>query len=169
MPSESPEPLRVLVIDDEAAHADVIGEGLERVGYDCTVATSGQQGAKKIDAEQFDVILTDLKMAGVDGMEIVRKARARQPEAKVIVITGFGDVNSAVRAMKEGADHFLLKPIDLDQLRTIVAKTAERLLREREFRRQLDERFGLGGIISNSAKMQQAISTTNQYPPTDST
>src|SRR5437868_4516999 len=106
MPSESSEPLRVLVIDDEAAHAQVIGEGLERVGYDSTIATSGQQGAKKIDAENFDVILTDLKMAGVDGMEIVRRARVRQPEAKVIVITGFGDVNSAVRAMKEGADHF---------------------------------------------------------------
>src|SRR6185436_12945071 len=99
MATESPEPLRVLVIDDEAAHAEVICEGLERVGYDCTVATTGQQGAKKIDAESFDVILTDLKMAGVDGMEIVRKARARQPEAKVIVITGYGDVNSAVKAI----------------------------------------------------------------------
>src|SRR5215470_19623706 len=116
MATEAPEPLRVLVVDDEPAHAHVICEGLERVGYDCTVATSGLQGAKKIDAENFDVILTDLKMAGVDGMEIVRKARSRLPEAKVIVITGFGDVNSAVRAMKEGADHFLLKPIDLDQL-----------------------------------------------------
>jgi len=166
MSTESSETLRVLVIDDEASHAEVIGEGLERVGYDCTVATSGLQGAKKIDAEQFDVILTDLKMAGVDGMEIVRKARVRQPEAKVIVITGFGDVNSAVRAMKEGADHFLLKPIDLDQLRTIVAKSAEGLLRERDFRRQLDERFGLGGIIGNSPKIQQVITRIKQYAPT---
>src|ERR1051326_7752829 len=105
MPNPAPEPLRVLVIDDEAAHAEVICEGLQRVGYDCIIATSGQQGAKKIDAETFDVILTDLKMAGVDGFEIVRKAQAKQPEAKVIVITGFGDVNSAVRAIKEGADH----------------------------------------------------------------
>jgi two-component system response regulator HydG len=165
MATENPEPLRILVIDDEAAHANVMGEGLERVGYDCTVATSGQQGAKKIDAESFDVILTDLKMAGVDGMEIVRKARAKQPEAKVIVITGYGDVNSAVRAMKEGADHFLLKPIDLDQLRTIVAKSAEGLLRERELRRQLDERFGLGGIIGNSPKVQQVITRIKQYAP----
>jgi two-component system response regulator HydG len=166
MATENPESLRVLVVDDEAAHAEVICEGLERVGYDCTVATSGQQGAKKIDAENYDVIITDLKMAGVDGLEIVRKARAKQPEAKVIVITGFGDVNSAVRAMKEGADQFLLKPIDLDQIRTIVAKSAEGLLRERDFRRQLDERFGLGGIIGNSPKIQQVITRIKQYAPT---
>ncbi len=161
------EPLRVLIIDDELAHAEVIGEGLERVGYECVVAGSGQLGAKKIEQESFDVIITDLKMAGVDGMEIVRKAQARQPEAKVIVITGYGDVNSAVRAMKEGADHFMLKPIDLDQLRTIVAKTAEGLRRERELRRQLDERFGLGGIIGNSPKMAQVITRIKQFAPTN--
>jgi two-component system response regulator HydG len=163
------EPLRVLVIDDEAAHAEVIAEGLVRVGFDCTVATSGQQGARQIENETFDLILTDLKMAGVDGLEIVRLAQARQPEAKVIVITGFGDVTSAVRAMKEGADHFLQKPIDLDQLRTIVAKSAEGIHRERDLKRQLDERFGLGGIIGNSPRMQQVITRIKQYAPTDST
>ena len=166
MATDSPEPLRVLVIDDEAAHAEVLGEGLQRVGYECAVATSGQQGAKRIEAETFDVILTDLKMAGVDGLEIVRRAQARQPDAKVIVVTGYGDVQSAVRAMKEGADHFLLKPIDLDQLRTIVAKTAEGLLRERGLRRQLDERFGLGGIIGNSPRVQQVITRIKQFAPT---
>jgi two-component system response regulator HydG len=169
MADSTVEPLRVLVIDDEAAHAQVVAEGLDRVGYDCTVATTGQQGAKRIESEQFDVILTDLKMAGVDGLEIVRKAKARQPEAKVIVITGFGDVNSAVKAMKEGADHFVQKPIDMEQLRTVVAKTVEGMLRERELRRQLDERFGLAGIIGNSPKMLQVITRIKQYAPTDST
>jgi len=163
------EPLRVLVIDDEAAHAEVICEGLSRVGYDCSVATSGAQGARKIDSETFDVILTDLKMAGIDGLEIVRKAQAKQPEAKVIVVTGYGDVQSAVRAMQEGADHFLLKPIDLEQLRTVVAKSAEGLLRERELRRQLDERFGLQGIIGNSPKLQQVIARVKQFAPADTT
>ncbi len=163
------EALRVLIVDDDASLAEVIAEGLERVGYECTTATSGSAGARKIEAEAFDVILTDLKMAGVDGLEIVRKAQARQPEAKVIVITGFGDVNSAVQAMKEGADHFLLKPIELDQLRTIVAKSAEGLLREREFRRQLDERFGFEGIIGNSPKMQQVITRLKSFAPTNAT
>src|SRR5262245_5697657 len=169
MAAETSEPLRVLVVDDDASLAQVIAEGLERVGYDCTVATSGVLGAKKIESESFDVILTDLKMAGVDGLEIVRKAHARQPEAKVIVITGFGDVTSAVQAMKEGADHFLLKPVELDQLRTIVAKSAEGLLREREYRRQLDERFGFEGIIGNSSKMQQAMSRLKAFAPTNAT
>jgi two-component system response regulator HydG len=169
MAAETPEPLRVLVVDDDASLAEVIAEGLERVGYDCTVATNGALGAKKIEAESFDVILTDLKMAGVDGLEIVRKAQARQPEAKVIVVTGYGDVNSAVQAIKEGADHYLLKPVELDQLRTIVAKSVEGLLRERELRRQLDERFGFEGIIGNSPKMQQAITRLKAFAPTNAT
>jgi two-component system, NtrC family, response regulator HydG len=169
MASETPEPLRVLIVDDDASLARVIAEGLDRVGYDCTVATSGALGARKIESETFDVILTDLKMAGVDGLEIVRTAHVRQPEAKVIVITGFGDVTSAVQAMKEGADHFLLKPVELDQLRTIVAKTAEGLLRERDYRRQLDERFGFEGIIGNSPKMQQAMTRLKAFAPTNAT
>jgi two-component system response regulator HydG len=167
MSVEPSEPLRILIVDDEPSHAEVIGEGLERVGYECVVAGSGQAGAKKIDNETFDVIITDLKMAGVDGMEIVRKAQNKQPDAKVIVITGYGDVNSAVAAMKEGADHFMLKPIDLDQLRTVVAKTAVGLLRERELRRQIDERFGLGGIIGNSPKIAQVIARIKQFAPTN--
>src|SRR5260221_5869787 len=163
MAAELAEPGRVLVGDDDAALAEVIAEGLDRVGYDCTIATNGALGAKKIETETFDVILTDLKMAGVDGLEIVRKAHAKQPEAKVIVITGFGDVTTAVQSMKEGADQYLLKPVDLDQLRTVVAKSVEGLLREREYRRQLDEPFGLEGIIGNSPKMQQVITRLKAF------
>src|SRR5580692_6870760 len=92
----SEEPIRVLVIDDEQFHA----ESLERVGYDCTLATSGATGAKKIETEDFDVILTDLKMADLDGLAILRKAREEQPETAVVVITGHGDVKTAVEAMK---------------------------------------------------------------------
>src|SRR5437764_12133874 len=107
------EPLRVLVIDDNPSHANLVAEGLERVGYVCTVANSGTAGAKKIETEEFDVILTDLRMAGVDGLGIVRKAKKDLPDAEVIVITGFGDVHTAVEAIKLGAAHYLLKPVDL--------------------------------------------------------
>src|SRR5689334_7726890 len=97
------EHLRVLVIDDEKFHAETVAEGLERVGYECVIATSGKQGVLKIEAEDWDVILTDLKMADVDGLAIVRKARELQPDAEVVVITGHGDVETAVEAIKLGA------------------------------------------------------------------
>lgn len=168
----APDRLRVLVIDDDASHAEVVAEGLERVGYACTVATSGTQGARKIDTEEFDVILTDLRMAGVDGLAIVRKAKERQPEAQVVVITGFAEVHSAVEAIKRGASHFLLKPVNLAELRTIVDKSAEELLRARELRelrRQLDEKFGFEGVVGNSAKMQEVLNRLKAYAPTKAT
>src|ERR1700740_2434878 len=96
------EGLKVLVIDDEPFHAETVAESLERVGYDCVIATSGTEGVRKIESEDWDVILTDLKMADVDGLAILRQAREEQPEAEVVVITGHGDVKTAVEAIKQG-------------------------------------------------------------------
>src|SRR5262245_2365585 len=97
------EQLRVLIIDDEKSHADALAESLERVGFDCTSATSGAAGARRIDEEDYDVILTDLRLGDMDGLAILRKARQAAPEAQVVVITGYGDIHTAVEAMKQGA------------------------------------------------------------------
>lgn len=120
----SEEPLRVLVIDDESFHAETVAESLERHNYICTVATSGKAGAAKIEQDDFDVVLTDMKMGDLDGLAIVRKVKQHLPEAEVVVITGFGDVKTAVQAIKEGASQYLLKPIDLGELRAMVDKSA---------------------------------------------
>src|SRR3954451_21226507 len=97
-PAASRESLRVLVVDDDKFHAETVAEVLEKVGYQCTVATSGKGGAAAIDRDEFDVVLTDLRMNAFDGLAIVRKVKADQPEAEVVVITGFGDVKTAVEA-----------------------------------------------------------------------
>src|SRR6202007_2344694 len=134
---------------DDHFHAETVAESLERVGYDCALATSGAAGARQIEEETFDVILTDLKMADVDGLDILRKARQEQPETAVVVITGHGDVKTAVEAMKQGAANFLQKPVNLVELRTMVEKAAEapRLARANlELKRQLDEKFGFEGV-----------------------
>src|SRR5580704_15681175 len=144
------EPIRVLIVDDETFHAETVAESLERVGYTCVVAASGEAGAKKIEEEEFDVILTDLKMAKVDGLAILRKARQEQPETAVVLITGHGDVKTAVEAMKQGAANFLQKPVNLTELRTMVDKAAQahRLLKvNRELKQQLDEKFGFEGVV----------------------
>ncbi|HEV3440871.1 MAG TPA: sigma-54 dependent transcriptional regulator [Gemmata sp.] len=151
------EPLRVLVIDDDKLLAETIAESLERRGHACTVATTGKAGATKLEQDQFDVVLTDLKMADLDGLAVVEKCRRVQPDAEIFVITGYGDVKTAVEAMKLGASHYLQKPIDLAELRAVVDKSAERVRTVRDLRRQLDEKFGFEGVIGNSPKMQQLV------------
>src|SRR5258708_33346 len=164
--------LRVLVIDDEAFHAETVAESLERVGYECVVATSGSAGARQIEQEDFDVILTHLRMEDMDGLAIVRKARQELPDSEIIVITGHGDIKTAVEAIKEGAANYLAKPVDLAELRAIVDKAAERLRlarANRELKRQLDEKFGFEGVIGNSPKMYEVLAKLRSVAPTTAT
>jgi two-component system response regulator HydG len=166
------EGLRVLVIDDNANFAATMAETLERVGYECVVATSGREGARLIAQDEFDVILTDLKMADLDGLAIVRLAKESLPEAEVVVITGFGDVKTAVEAIKQGASNYLTKPPDRDELRAIVEKAASRVRvarANRELQRQLDEKFGFEGVIGNSPLMHDLIKKLQAIAPTNAT
>src|SRR5262249_16124279 len=171
-PRKTGEGLKVLVVDDEPLHAEAVAETLRRVGYDCTVAASGQAGARRIEQDEYDVILTDLKMADLDGLALLRKAQEELPEAKVILITGHGDVKTAVEAMQNGAAHYLTKPVDMAELRAIVDKVSEsiRLARaNRELQRRLDEKFGFEGVVGNSPKMHEVIRRLQAVAPTDST
>ncbi|MCS6850278.1 MAG: sigma 54-interacting transcriptional regulator [Gemmataceae bacterium] len=166
------EPLRVLVIDDEEFHAEAVAESLRRVGYECVIATSGAAGARKIEEEDFDVILTDLRMEGRDGLDILRKAKQELPDSEVILITGHGDVKTAVEAMRQGAAHYLLKPVDLAELRAMVDKSAERLRlarANRELKRQIDEKFGFEGVVGSSPKMREVIAKLQAVAPTSAT
>lgn len=158
--------LRILVIDDDKRLAEAIAESLERRGHACTVATSGKAGAAKLEQEPFDVVLTDLRMADLDGLAVVEKCRKALPDAEVFVITGYGDVKTAVEAMKLGASHYLQKPIDLAELRAVVDKSAEHVRTVRDLRRQLDEKFGFEGVVGNSAKMQRVLQLLKAYAPT---
>src|SRR6516225_6621366 len=164
--------LRVLIIDDEASHAEAIAESLDRVGYECLVATSGAEGARRIEQSEPNLVLTDLKMDGIDGLAILRKARQELPDSPVVVITGHGDVQSAVEAMKAGAANFLEKPVDLNELRAIVGSAAERFRltqSNRELKQQLDERFGFEGLIGNSRRMQEIVAKLKSIAPTQAT
>lgn len=172
MASKTADATRVLVIDDDRFHADTVAESLERIGYDCTVATSGMEGARRIDEGGWDVILTDLKMNDLDGLAILKKAREDLPDAEVVMITGHGDVKTAVEAIKRGASNYLMKPVDRDELRAIVQKAAERLRMARGYRdaqMQLNERFGFEGVIGHSPAIQAVIGRLRQAAQTDAT
>ncbi|MBO0700489.1 MAG: sigma-54-dependent Fis family transcriptional regulator, partial [Zavarzinella sp.] len=172
-PADEPaeDQLRVLVIDDERDHAETVAEILEAGGYACAIATSGKEGAQKIQSEEFDLVLTDLRMGDLDGMAIVRLVK-EHGDTLVMVISGSSDVKKAVQALQEGASHYILKPVSKDELLAVVNKSADELRRLRtirELRRQLDERFGFEGLIGNSPKMRELIARVKAFAPTKAT
>lgn len=167
-----PTEFRVLVVDNEAAHARAMTESLEKVGFRCDVATSGPEAAKFVDRETYDVIVTDMVMNDVDGMKLLKRTRERLPDCEVIMVTGHATIPVAVEAMQIGAFNFLEKPITPSRLRAIVAKAAEKIALKREnneLLQRLDERYGFEGIIYTSKKMQSLIDRLRRIAPTDAT
>ncbi len=163
-------PIRVLVVDNDKSHAQAMAETLERVDYDCTVATSGPDGAQFIDQDSFDVVITDLVMNEVDGEEILRRAKEALPDCEVIVVTGHASVPKAVEAMQQGAFNFLEKPLTPDRLRAVTEKAADAVrlkLANVDLHQRLDERFGFEGIIYASDKMKAVIERVKRLAPTD--
>ncbi len=164
------EPLKILVIDDRKDHAEVVSEALQRKGYECSIATSGEEALLTIEAGDVDLVITDLVMPGIDGMEILRRAKDLISDIEVIVMTGKDEtVQTAVKAMQEGAAHYLLKPLDMNELRTVVAKVAEkqRLARENvALRQQVDKKYGFSGIIGNTPQILRIFEVMRQVAPT---
>ncbi len=162
----------MLVVDNDILHARTVGEGLSRLGYECIVAGSGSEGAKRIAQEPFDVVVTDLMMNDIGGLQILERAKQASSETEVIVVTGHGTVPSAVAAMQQGAFTYLQKPLDLGQLRTAVDKASEgvRLKRQNfELNRRLDEKFGFEGVVGSSPQMLALIERLKRIAPTDAT
>jgi two-component system, NtrC family, response regulator HydG len=164
--------ISVLVVDDDEPHAHAVAESLERVNCECTIAASGTRGAELIESQNFDVIITDLKMDDVDGLAILRKAKDELPEAEVIVLTAHSSIPSVVTAMQGGAYTYLTKPLDIQELRNAVDKASQRirlLRRNVALSRGLDERFGFEGVIGNSPAMHRVIEQLKNLAPTDTT
>lgn len=162
--------IHVLIVDNDAAHARTVAESLERVGFQCAVATSGTQGVQMMVNSTFDVVITDLKMPDLDGLELLKRTKQTLPEAEVILATGHGTVASAVSAMQQGAFNYLQKPLDLAQLRVVTEKAAEaaRLRRtNEELNRRLDEKYGFEGVVGSSPQMNAVIERLRRIAPTD--
>ena len=161
--------IRVLVVDDDEPHATAVAESLERVGYDCVVATSGAEGLKLIEEQVFDIIITDLIMEGVGGLEVLAKAKRELPDAEVVILTGHSTIKTAVTAMQAGASTYLTKPLDINELRTVADKASQsqRLQRSNvELQKQLNEKFGFEGVIGNSVAMHAVVARLRQIAPT---
>jgi two-component system response regulator HydG len=164
--------IRVLVVDDDESHAEAVAESLERVGYECLVATSGREGLRLIEEQNFDIVITDLIMDQVGGLEVLAKAKRELPDAEVVILTGHSTVKTAVTAMQAGATTYLTKPLDINELRTVADKVSQsqRLARSNiELQKQLNERFGFEGVIGNSPLMHSVVTRLRQIAPTSAT
>jgi two-component system response regulator HydG len=149
-----------------------MSESLEKVGYKCDVVTAGPDASRQIERENFDIIVTDMVMNEVDGMQLLAIARQRLPECEVVLVTGHASVPLAVEAMQKGAFNFLEKPITPARLRAIVEKAAEAVSLRRtntELRQRLDERFGFEGFVFTSAVMRTVIDRVRRIAATDAT
>jgi two-component system response regulator HydG len=165
-------PIQVLVVDNDPAHAETMADSLRSVGFACTVATGGREAISLLESSTFEILVTDLKMPDLGGLEVLAKCKELQPDAEVVLVTGHGTIESAVEAMQRGAFNYLLKPLDLKQLRAVVENAARSQYLRRanaELHRRLDERFGFEGVIGNSTQMQDVITKLQRIAPTDAT
>jgi len=161
----------IIVVDDDDGNRRSTELALRRDGYRVAAFGSGAEGLEHLRQHGADLLVTDMRMPGMDGLEVLRAARSLDPALGVLVITGFGSVESAVDAMKQGADDYLQKPVNLVELRKRVAAAVEkrRLAQEvARLRERLEEKFSFGTIVGASPAMQQILHQLSLIAPTRS-
>ena len=162
---------QVLIVDDEAEHAEVMGEALRRLGHVCTIVHDLPSAEEELHHGGFDLIVTDLRMEHEDdGLKVLATAQQTQTNAECIMVTAYGDVPTATTAIQKGAFHFIEKPLELDVFRSLCEKAIRSVMQDHriiELREQVDERFGLEGIIGVSPAIQQVLTMVRQVAPTD--
>lgn len=156
------EPMKILVVDDEAPVRDIVRKGLSQMGgYSVEVAQNGVEAIEKIEQDVFDLVLTDLKMPEMDGIELLKTIKGTRPEVMVILMTAYGSIETAVEAMRIGANDYITKPVDLNELLIHISKAQKEglLLREnRLLRMEVRKKFEFSNIIGKSKKMQEIFS-----------
>ncbi len=163
---------RVLVVDDEERMASVMAVALGRAGYECETCTSGEAALAAVEARGADVVVTDWRMPGTDGMELLRRLHATRPKLPVILVTAHGSVPSAVAAMREGAFDYITKPFDNDELRALVGRALDltRLERENRYLKQeVASRYAPDAMVAESARSKELIELVRRVAPSKAT
>ncbi len=164
--------LTVLVVDDEAGIRRAVAAELEDQGYEVVTAASGSEALLRFSEAEADLVVTDLKMEGVDGLDVLREVKRRRPEAEVLMMTAYGSVETAVAAMRTGAYDYVSKPFDLDDLVFAVERMAEKVRLAGEntrLRSALKRRYSFDNVIGASGAMQEVFSLIARVAPRDAT
>lgn len=164
--------IKILVVDDEAVMRDTMSDWLEEKGYNAVSVCSGMEAIEKVKAESFNVAFVDMKMPGLNGIEVLRAMKRINPDISVIIMTAYATIETAIRAMKEGAYNYLVKPFSLDEVELIVKTilefqelAAENIL----LRQQLEERYSLKNIIGKSQQMKEIFELVEDIAGSNST
>ena len=163
---------KILLIDDEAASREALVLLLKSSDYQLTGCGSGKEAFQFLQRERFDVVITDLLLPDISGIDILKKVKEDSPLTEVILITGYASAETAVQAMKEGAFDYITKPLNIDELRIILAKAVEKLhlLTENVYlKKQLRDKYEFANIIGASPAMQKVFNLMKRIIKTDST
>ena len=165
-------PPRVLTVDDEQVVCESIRRVLTEEGYEVATSTSSKAGLDLLRKEPFDLLLLDIKMPEMDGIEMLKAARDISPETEVLIVTGYATIETAVEAIKLGAFDYLEKPVSPPQLLVAVARALERkhlVDLTRRLRTELESRHRIGNVICSSAPMRKVMQLVSRVAPTNST
>ena len=163
---------KILVIDDDESLRRVLEYNLAQEGYAVLTAGSGETGLDLLKKEGADLVVTDVRMAGMDGLQVMEAVRRLDPNLQVIFLTAFGTIEMAVEAMKAGAFHYISKPFNRDELKLTIKKALQLRDLEREnvvLRQELQSRIGLDNIIAESPGMKQILEMVERVAPTETT
>ncbi|MGB5349625.1 MAG: sigma-54 dependent transcriptional regulator [Polyangiales bacterium] len=156
---------RVLIVDDEANARSALAELMDDAGYSVSTAADGRTALLQMEQIDPDVVLTDLKMPGMDGLSLIERGRPMSPHTTFIVMTAFATIDTAVKAIKLGAESYLTKPLELDAVMAIVDRALDRTRLSREaaqLRERFDDRFQLGNILGEHPSMQRLMKNIAQ-------
>jgi len=162
--------MRILIIDDELQILSFLRNLFQLEGWEVHEASSGEEGIEKIERERYDVILTDLRMPGADGIEVLQTVKKIQSDAEVVVMTGYGTVDSAIEAMRGGAFHYLTKPFRAEEVLHLIKKaySQRQLKRENLFlKAEARGQYQIHAVIGTSAASQNAISLVQRLADTE--
>jgi DNA-binding NtrC family response regulator len=167
------DPLKILVVDDEASVRELLRRGLSQMGhFFVDVASNGLEATEKIEKDLFDLVLTDLKMPEMGGIELLKAIKETRPELTVIIMTAHGSIETAVEAMKMGADDYITKPIDFNELLIHISKAQKQslILKEnRWLKLEVRKKFEFDKIIGKSKRMQEVFSLIEKVAASNST
>ncbi|MBN2543446.1 sigma-54-dependent Fis family transcriptional regulator [bacterium] len=160
---------KILIVDDEKSQRELLGGFLKKKGYETVVAGSAEEGLELFEKDCFNLAILDIKLPGMDGIQLVGCLKELDPDFPAILLTAFGTVESAVRGMKAGAYDYLTKPINLEELLEVITKALkhnELITENKLLKEQLREKYP-GEILSESNAMQQVLDTMAKVAPTD--
>lgn len=160
----------LLIVDDDPSLRRILEYNLAKEGYSTASASSGIEALKILEKTEFDLVLTDIKMPGMDGMDLLRRIKTIHPKAKVIVLTAFGTIEMAVEAMKAGAFEYITKPFNRDELKLSAAKALRVKGLEEEnvrLKKELDNKYGFESMIGDSPPMQKVFRIIEKVAETD--